>query len=569
MEYDRSTTIADQASGPVSISAVYAKFKSLVDKGMITADVLSGIVGRVDGSGRAMEEILLSQGIPKHELQRSISTYYGLPFREYDETLMSQDEILQQVDLEELKRELWFPLAVDRSSAEIVAWDPLDETLSAKIRETLKVDSLHTSVALPSDIIAFIENHQDVNPHFPPEAGRTPLAELRTLLASQRVVLSGCRTVLAKGRTGLAFMRTGICFISIGLVLLRIFGLGYLSIVLGALVVVGTVMAVDGLLWYLPARKIKRKRMFPVATEPTFGSTILRLAVTEDGSQVTRTAPIEGAKELRMRWRRLTPVMRRRFLAIDRTDLAEERTILAGYRTVMAQARTGLAFMRTGMAFLGLGIALLRQFHSGPWTWNIFDGGLIAMGVAMMLEGFHWYIPGRRASRVSAGAVLETQRRISIWDFIFPPLRSETAREDSPTALSISECRAPGIWGTTGLALERTLIAERRNVKSRLRTVMARSRTGLAFIRTGLGTMSVGLGLLIFFGFDYSLWTVLNIVLIAVGIALLTDGLYWHLPADKIRKQFPYCFHDMEIVFPDYARPSRFWQKVRFSHEKS
>jgi uncharacterized membrane protein YidH (DUF202 family) len=318
--------------------------------------------------------------------------------------------------------------------------------------------------------------------------------------------------------------------------------------------------------WYLPARKVGKKRTFPVATEPTFGSTVLGLADTEDGPLLSRGAPIEGGEKLRSRWGRLTPVMRRRFLAIDRTDFAEERTILASYRTVMAQARTGLAFMRTGIAFLGLGIALLRQFHSGPW--NIFDTSLIVTGVAMMLEGFHWYLPGRRASGMSVAAVREAETRISIWDFIFPPLRKRSTPEDCPSTLCVSERQAPGIWGTTGLALERTLIAERRNVKSRLRTVMAQSRTGLAFIRTGTSTASVGLGLLMFFGFDSLPWTVLNFALVAVGLGLVADGAYWHLPAEKARKQFPYCFNDMEILFPDYAKPCESWQKVVFCHEE-
>jgi hypothetical protein len=137
-------------------------------------------------------------------------------------------------------------------------------------------------------------------------------------------------------------------------------------------------MAIDGLLWYLPARKVGKKRLQYAATESTFGTTVLELSSSEDHPVLARTQAVKGADRLRARWTTLSPVMKRRFLAIDRTDMAEERTILANYRTIMGRARTGLAFSRTGIAFIGLGIALLRQFPAGPWV--SFDGALILLG---------------------------------------------------------------------------------------------------------------------------------------------------------------------------------------------
>jgi hypothetical protein len=48
---------------------------------------------------------------------------------------------------------------------------------------------------------------------------------------------------------------------------------------------------------------------------------------------------------------------------------------------------------------------------------------------------------------------------------------------------------------------------------------------------------------------------------------LIADGLYWHLPAEKLRKQLPYCFCDVEIAIPDYGTPTRTWGKAVFSHD--
>jgi uncharacterized membrane protein YidH (DUF202 family) len=372
------------------------------------------------------------------------------------------------------------------------------------------------------------------------------------------------RTSLAKGRTGLAFLRTGISFIAISVVLFRIFGSGYLMVPEALLLVAGIIMTVDGMMWYVPARKEAKSPLDCSETGSDWGSTVLTVSHPGDAPIFIRMAPVQGAAELRAGWSSLSPVMRRRFLASDRTDFAEERTIFACFRTKMARARTGLAFTRTGVAFAGLGIALLRQFHAGPW--RLFDYGLITVGLLMAIEGFYWYMPGRRAGREGHESVRQTHHRKTIWDFAFPPV----INQPSPGQMCpppVKPTHAPGIWATTGVALERTVLADRRNVMARLRTVMARSRTGLAFIRTGMSISAVGMGLLAYFGLANAPWSVFNALLVTTGLALIADGLYWHLPAEKIKQQYPYCFGEMEIMIPDYGRPVRTWQRTVFSHD--
>ena len=102
---------------------------------------------------------------------------------------------------------------------------------------------------------------------------------------------------------------------------------------------------------------------------------------------------------------------------------------------------------------------------------------------------------------------------------------------------------------------------------ARFRTVMARSRTGMAFIRTGMSTLSVGLGLQIYFGAVSIAWTICNIVLMTCGMLFIADGFIWHVPAETMRKEMPYCFGDMEIAVPDYGRPNAEWGKAVFTHD--
>ncbi len=535
------------------------------DKGQISKEALDKILKEQTGAVEYLEKLIVSRQVAKHEVLDLLSKHYGVAAFEYDEMIQAKPGVIRLLDMDQLMEKRWFPISIRGGKACIAAADPRDPVVAETAIKMLNVSHIHFLVALPSDIRLMIENSRDVNHNFPPSAGRTPLARLRTWLADQRTMLAQYRTALAKGRTGLAFIRTGLAFISIALVLFRIFGVGILNIIEVLMLASGIAMFVDGLVWYLPARKVKKTRVDYVPTEPTFGTTVLEFDYQDGKPSFKRTPPIKGAEELRMHWNRLTPVTRRRFLAIDRTDLAEERTILANYRTIMARARTGLAFTRTGIAFSGLGIALLRQFPSSAWS--VLDLVLILAGIGITLEGFNWYIPGRKTSKVSAEAIKKTQKSMSIWDFMFRPFHKRLHLDDLPHTLTIKGSHALGIWGTTGLALERTLIADRRNVKSRLRTVMARSRTGMSFIRTGASFFSIGLGLQVFFGSANLLWTLHNAALILVGVFLIADGFYWHLPAEKTKKEFPYCFADMEIVFPDYAKPSPLWKKVVFSHE--
>lgn len=541
------------------------KFEKLIKRRIITEKVLDEVVEESRASKKYLEELLIGTGVPKHEILLCLSEYYGCPFVEYDEGIVVSQNITRKLDMERLKHALWFPLSVNNDSAEAIAYAPDDPEVIEDIKRTLKVDKIRFLIALPADLIRIIENNQDLNPNFPPSAGRTPLAKVRTFLAERRSVFACHRTSLAKGRTGLAFLRTGISFITIALVLFRIFGIGYLTIFEAMLFISGIIMAFDGLKWYIPSRKTGKKHLDCAPTEPTWGTTVLEVSNPGNNPVFKRTNTVEGAEKLRDDWSNLSPVMRRRFLASDRTDLAEERTILACYRTIMARARTGLSFTRTGVAFIGLGIAFLRQFHAGPWT--VFDASLILAGILMAMEGFHWYIPGRGAGIKGFESVRKSENSKSIWDFVFPSFRKHAGDRDINSCPPVQASHSPGIWATTGLALERTVLADRRNVMAKLRTVMARSRTGMAFIRTGMSISAVGMGLMVYFGFGNIAWTVFNAVLILAGLILVADGLYWHIPAEKIKRQFPYCFGDMEISIPDYGKPARLWSKVVFSHE--
>ncbi|MEJ2183533.1 MAG: DUF202 domain-containing protein [Nitrospirota bacterium] len=538
-------------------------YERLVRRGLLDRAGLHGIAREARTSGKRTGDVLIERGVPKYEVLLCLSHYYDLPFVEYEEDILVSFKVLELVDAERLKSALWFPVSVFEGKAEVIACNPRDPAVVEDIKRTLGVHDVQFTVALPEDLIRIIENNQDLNPDFPPSAGRTPLALVRTFLADRRTSLSRQRTALAKGRTGLSFLRTGIAFVTISIALYRFFGASYILLLALPLLTAGVAAVFDGFKWYFSARPIALQKLDYAQTGPTEGFTVLEVSNPGNAPEFARSRVVGGAEQLREDWADLSPVERRRFLANDRTEMAEERTALASMRTTMAKARTGLAFTRTGIAFAGLGIGLLRHFPASPWT--VFDAALIAFGAIAAVESFHWYLPGRSAANEGLRAVRNALARESIWDFAFP--RFYRSRDAYAGLGAVKACQSPSIWGTSGLALERTVLAERRNLMARLRTIMARSRTAMAFIRTGLSMSAVGIGLLIFFGVGSLPWTAFDAVLILTGLILVVNGLVWYFPAEKVKRQLPYCFGDLEMSIPDYGTSPRCWGKVVFSHD--
>ncbi len=546
---------------------VKKKFNRLLRRRILSEDELDVLARESASSGIALEELLFQKGVGKHEILFCLSEFYGLPFVEYDESVAASYFLVLRLDLEHQKTALWFPLSVREKKAEVIAFRPDDERVIEDIKKTLGVEQIDFRIALPADLIRIIEHNFDVNNNFGISGGRTPLARVRTFFAYRRSTYAHYRTLFAKGRTGLAFIRTGVSFIVIALLFLRLLGADFYLVLEVPLLFAGIIMVSDGIKWYLPARKIAGKQIEVTCSEPTWGTCVLNAEVRDGWPIITRTEQIKDAGKLRADWENLSPVMRRRYLASDRTDMAEERTSLAGHRTKLARARTGLAFTRTGIAFTGLGIGLMRQFETGVWSaWSVFDVALIAAGILMSAEGFYWYFGGRRSGIEGLRSVLDALNKETIWDLVFPLGHKRVGPGKDRPGPPVSAAQKPGIWATTGLALERTVLADRRGVMARLRTVMAVSRTGMAYIRTGMSITSVGAGLMAYFGVASPGWTIFNALLIIGGLVLMADGYRWMLPAERMRKEYPYCFGDMEITIPDYGRPNAEWGTVIFNH---
>ncbi|WP_167512537.1 hypothetical protein [Oceanidesulfovibrio marinus] len=480
----------------------------------------------------------------------------------FDEAIAPPESLAEALDFEALRDKGWVPLKRDGDWAWVATCRQEQEAVRREAQEMCGVADVSISAAGAEAIQRFIDHAEDLNPGFPVVAARTFLARTRTFLAAHRSQLSSYRTLLAKGRTGLAMLRTGLALIAIAMMLLKVFGAGWIIVPEAVLAICGVVLASEGLTWYLPARKLARKRLAP--PEPPGPDVTVPVAVFDQGRiRISRSGSVPGAAQWMEEVERHSPVMRRRFLALERTELAMERTRQAHFRTVMAKSRTGMALVRTGIALTGLGTALMRRIHAHPM--DVVDIGLLVVGVILILEGLSWYLSGHGAGRTSLTEAHRAGEQTSAWSMLTPPVLEENSLRSRSIPLISPGC-SEGIWGSTGLALERTLLAERRNVMSRFRTSLACSRTGFAYIRTGVNFVAVGLGLLLTSPHHTPGWIIFDSTILCIGLLLLADGFLWHRTARRNRWQLSYCEPGMEIDIPDYTKPPGQWTTFELEH---
>ena len=80
------------------MTMINAKFNRLIKRGTLSQAELEKLVRESTEANIPLEELLLQQGVPKHEILFSLSEYYGLPFVEYDESVAASYFLVLRLD---------------------------------------------------------------------------------------------------------------------------------------------------------------------------------------------------------------------------------------------------------------------------------------------------------------------------------------------------------------------------------------------------------------------------------------------------------------------------------------
>jgi len=134
------------------------KFDYLLAQGLMTQDDVNAAIATARQRNTEVETILLDQyKIPKAELGTALSQFYRVPFYEFDEHVIPPPDLMKDLKLEFLKRNLWLPLKRERDGSTIVLIDnPQDIQRVDSIHQVLRGHKVQLAVGLKKDIQQFL-----------------------------------------------------------------------------------------------------------------------------------------------------------------------------------------------------------------------------------------------------------------------------------------------------------------------------------------------------------------------------------------------------------------------------
>ena len=134
------------------------KFDYLLAQGLMTQDDVNTAIAAARQRNTEVDTILLEQyKIPKAELGTALSQFYRVPFYEFDEHIIPPPDLMKDLKLEFLKRNLWLPLKRERDGSTIVLIDnPQDIQRVDSIHQVLRGHKIQLAVGLKKDIQQFL-----------------------------------------------------------------------------------------------------------------------------------------------------------------------------------------------------------------------------------------------------------------------------------------------------------------------------------------------------------------------------------------------------------------------------
>jgi len=138
-------------------SAFTSRYAYLLQNNLVTADKLQKAFSLSKNANRSVESVLMKEfQIPKAEIGKSLSLFYGCPFKTFDPEVPVPVELIGSLRKPFLLHDMWVPLGWTRKGVEILIDDPGDLRKTGLIRGLTKTKRIYFSVAIKEDIEAFI-----------------------------------------------------------------------------------------------------------------------------------------------------------------------------------------------------------------------------------------------------------------------------------------------------------------------------------------------------------------------------------------------------------------------------
>jgi type II secretory ATPase GspE/PulE/Tfp pilus assembly ATPase PilB-like protein len=111
---------------------------------------------------KSVEFVLVDRfSIKKDEVGKSLSMYFGCPFRDFDLELPIPFELINKLKKSFLLYNVWVPLSWDKTGVEVLVDDPKDLRKTDHIRALMSNQKINFSVAFKEDIDKYIDHFFD------------------------------------------------------------------------------------------------------------------------------------------------------------------------------------------------------------------------------------------------------------------------------------------------------------------------------------------------------------------------------------------------------------------------
>ena len=157
-----SEEIAKKANSLKSSISTSSRYDYLIKKNLVNTNQLQEALAISKKIGKSVEFVLIDRfQVKKKEVGKSLSLYYGCPFRDFDAEIDVPVELTNKLKKSFLLYYSWVPLRWDSKGVEILVDDPKDLRKTDHIRALMTNQKINFAVGTKEDIEKFIHHFFD------------------------------------------------------------------------------------------------------------------------------------------------------------------------------------------------------------------------------------------------------------------------------------------------------------------------------------------------------------------------------------------------------------------------
>lgn len=151
--------IRDRFNRIVSGFSSASRYDYLLQEKIVSPGQLQRALATSKKMRKSVEFVLIDQfNISKKSIGKSLSNYYGCPFKSFDPTVPVPTELIDNLKKSFLLHDLWVPLSWGEKGVEILIDDPGDLRKTGLIRGLIKTKKINLSVGIKEDIEQYIRH---------------------------------------------------------------------------------------------------------------------------------------------------------------------------------------------------------------------------------------------------------------------------------------------------------------------------------------------------------------------------------------------------------------------------